>query len=145
MHRFELISADGDEATFEADCGKGAYVRALARDLGRTLGCFGHVISLRRTRVGPFFADAGVAPDALEDAAVRASALLPVVAGLNEMTMIPIDRTGAAVLRRGGKLLLRGSHAPLDGQVYAACFGTPVAVGLIEAGHFVSTRVFNLP
>ena len=43
-----------DHAEFETDCGKGAYIRALARDLGRTLGCFGQVAALRRTRVGPF-------------------------------------------------------------------------------------------
>ena len=46
-------------AVLEAECGKGAYVRAIARDLGRALGCYGHVIELRRTRVGPFSADAG--------------------------------------------------------------------------------------
>ena len=44
-------------ATFEAECGKGTYVRAIARDLGRTLGCLGHVTALRRTRVGPFTLD----------------------------------------------------------------------------------------
>ena len=43
----------------EAECGKGAYVRAIARDLGRALGCYGHVIELRRTRVGPFSAEVG--------------------------------------------------------------------------------------
>jgi tRNA pseudouridine(55) synthase len=54
VHRLTLIEAERDEARFEAECGKGAYVRALARDLGRLLGCGGHVVFLRRTRVGPF-------------------------------------------------------------------------------------------
>ena len=45
---------DIGHAEFEIDCGKGTYVRALARDLGRTLGCFGHVTALRRIAVGPF-------------------------------------------------------------------------------------------
>jgi tRNA pseudouridine55 synthase len=45
---------DGDHCTLEATCGKGIYVRSLARDLGRALGCFAHVSALRRTRVGPF-------------------------------------------------------------------------------------------
>ncbi len=45
---------NADTAVFEADCGKGTYVRAIARDMGRALGCYGHVIELRRTRVGPF-------------------------------------------------------------------------------------------
>ena len=45
---------DATTSVFEARCGKGTYVRALARDMGRLLGCYGHVIALRRTQVGPF-------------------------------------------------------------------------------------------
>ena len=54
VYRLDLISTEPEAAVFEAECGKGAYVRAIARDLGRALGCYGHVIELRRTRVGPF-------------------------------------------------------------------------------------------
>ena len=45
---------DSDRAVFEAECGKGTYVRALARDMGRILGSYGHICALRRTLVGPF-------------------------------------------------------------------------------------------
>ena len=128
----------------EAECGKGAYVRAIARDLGRALGCYGHVIELRRTRVGPFSADAAVQLDRLpDDPGLMARALLPLQAGLAEIPLLPIDRSGAATLRRGQKLLLRGA-APTQGPAYAECFGTPIAFGVIEDGYFVSTRVFNL-
>ena len=51
IHALDLLSAGPDEAVFEARCGKGTYVRAIARDLGRSLGCYGHVSALRRTRV----------------------------------------------------------------------------------------------
>src|SRR4029077_4908679 len=55
IHGLALVaSPDADTAIFEAECGKGAYVRALARDIGRVLGCLGHVSELRRTQVGPF-------------------------------------------------------------------------------------------
>jgi tRNA pseudouridine55 synthase len=131
--RLEIVAHEPGETVFEAECGKGTYVRAIARDLGRLLGCFGHVGLLRRTRVGPF-----------REAQARAAALLRVDAGLAEMTCIPIDRDGARTLRRGQKLLLRGSHAPTDGPAYASCFGSPVAFGVVEEGYFVSTRVFNL-
>ena len=128
----------------EAECGKGAYVRSIARDLGRALGCYGHVIELRRTRVGPFSADAGIPLDRLpDDADLMARALLPLQAGLAEIPIVPIDRSGAAILRRGQKLLLRGA-APIQGRAYAECFGTPIAFGVVEEGYFVSTRVFNL-
>jgi tRNA pseudouridine55 synthase len=146
VHRLALIDADRDEARFEAECGKGAYVRALGRDLGRLLGCHGHIVTLRRTRVGPFVADRGASLDALrDDPEARATALQPVEAGLAELPRLAIDRNGAATLRRGQKLLLRGADAPLEGPAYAACLGAPIAFGAVEGGYFVATRVFNLP
>jgi tRNA pseudouridine55 synthase len=145
VRRLELMDCDADAANFETECGKGAYVRALARDIGRALGCFGHVTALRRTRVGSFFTEQGVTLDQLRASAdVRNGALLSVEAGLAELTRIAIDRSGAALLRRGQKLLLRGSAAPSEGPAYTSCLGTPVAVGVVDGGYFVSTRVFNL-
>jgi tRNA pseudouridine55 synthase len=144
VYGLRLVSAERDAAVFEAECGKGAYVRAIARDLGRALGCYGHVIELRRTRVGPFWADAAVGLDRLpDDPGLMARALLPMRVGLAEIPLLAIDRAGAGTLRRGQKLLLRGS-APVEGPAYADCFGTPVAFGVIRDGYFVSTRVFNL-
>jgi tRNA pseudouridine55 synthase len=58
IHRLQLVDMpDADTAVFEAECGKGTYVRSLARDLGRRLGCLGHVVALRRLSVGPFAED----------------------------------------------------------------------------------------
>jgi tRNA pseudouridine55 synthase len=146
VHRLSLIEAQPDQARFEAECGKGAYVRALARDIGRVLGCGGHVIFLRRTRVGPFAVGQATALEALDASPeARAGALAPVESGLAELPRLAVDRDGASTLRRGQKLLLRGSGLPPEGPAYAACFGAPVAFGSIESGYFVSTRVFNLP
>ena len=143
VYRLGLVSADADSAVLEAECGKGAYVRSIARDLGRALGCYGHVVELRRTRVGPFLADAAVPLDRLpDDADLMTRAMLPLQAGLAELAMLPVDRNGAASLRRGQPLLLRGAVPP-EGKAWAACFGTPVALGAIEDGYFVPTRVFN--
>ena len=72
-----------------------------------------------------------------------ARAILPVQAGLAEIPTLSLDRSGAAIVRRGQKLLLRGS-GPTHGRAYVECFGTPVAFGIVEDGYFVSTRVFNL-
>jgi len=144
VYRLELKSAEPHTAVLEAECGKGAYVRAIARDLGRALGCYGHVIELRRTRVGPFDADSAIPLDRLpDDSELMARAILPLQAGLAEIPTVRIDRSGAAILRRGQKLLLRGL-APINGRAYVECFGTPIAFGVVEDGYFVSTRVFNL-
>ena len=113
VYRLALMSADANSAVLEAECGKGAYVRAIARDLGRALGCYGHVIELRRTRVGPFDAASAIPLDRLpDDNELMARALLPLQAGLAELPLLPIDRNGAATLRRGQSLLLRGALSP---------------------------------
>jgi tRNA pseudouridine55 synthase len=144
VYRLDLVSADADHAVLEAECGKGAYVRAIARDLGRALGCYGHVIELRRARVGPFPVETAIPLDRLpDDADLMARAILPLQAGLGEIPIVHVDRSAAATLRRGQKLLLRGP-APTQGRAYVECFGTPIAFGVVEDGYFVSTRVFNL-
>jgi tRNA pseudouridine55 synthase len=143
VYRLALVSVDEQSAVLEAECGKGAYVRAIARDLGRELGCYGHVVELRRTRVGPFDADAAIPLDRLpDDSELMGHAMLPLQAGLAEITVIPVDRNGAATLRRGQSLLLRGALPP-EGPAWVACFGTPIAFGVIQDGYFVSSRVFN--
>ena len=60
---------DASTTVLEAHCGNCTYVRVLARDMGRALGCLGHVIELRRTRVGPFGEDDAVTLPELEAAA----------------------------------------------------------------------------
>ena len=145
IHSLVLVSSTEDEAVLEAQCGKGTYVRAIARDLGRALDCFGHVTSLRRTRVGPFTELDSIQLSDLEAGPEAAFSLMrPVEAGLLELPCVVVDRDGAARLRRGQSLLLRGRDAPMGGMAYAACGGVPVAFGEVERGELVPSRVFNL-
>jgi len=144
IHALDLLSAEPDEAVFEARCGKGTYVRAIARDLGRSLGCYGHVSALRRTRVGPFYeTDAVLLPD-LDDEGARTRALCRIEAGLMEVPRVVVDSGAAARLRRGQPVLLRGHDAPFDGSAYAACGGVVVAIGAVEKGELIPGRVFNV-
>ncbi len=146
IHALRLVAHDADTATFEAECGKGTYVRAIARDMGRALGCLGHVIALRRTRVGPFTLDDAVPFADLEAAGAQAiEALLPVEGGLVELPCVVLNRDAATRLRRGQSVILRGRDAPAEGAVYGACGGVVIAVGQVEKGEFVPVRVFNLP
>jgi tRNA pseudouridine55 synthase len=146
INSLELVTCSDEDAVFEARCGKGTYVRAIARDLGRALGCLGHVTALRRTRVGPFTeVDAASLAELEAEPETAFELLRPVEAGLTEVSCVVVDRDGAARLRRGQSLLLRGRDAPLDGMAYAACGGVVVAFGPVEHGELVPSRVFNLP
>lgn len=145
IHSLTIEAFSSEETTFFMECGKGAYVRAIARDLGRLLGCFGHVTALRRTRVGPFTEEDAYTLDEIENQNMAGEALLSVEAGLTELPCVIVDRDTAARLRRGGSVILRGRDAPSGGVVYAACGGVPVAFGEIVEGALTPSRVFNLP
>ena len=149
--RLTLVAhPDKDHCILETECGKGTYVRALARDLGRALGSHGHVAALRRTRVGPFGEDRAVSVERLEalasDRDDLVAALEPVEIALRGIPALAVSAADAARLRRGQPVLLRGRDAPiLAGTIYAMARGTLVAVGEVSEGELKPRRIFNLP
>jgi tRNA pseudouridine55 synthase len=145
--RLSVMKHAGDRSILEAECGKGTYVRALARDLGRAIGCLGHIAALRRTRVGPFSEEDAVTVAELTEAAARGdptSVLRPVDSALGELPLVAVSRDMASRLMRGQSIILRGRDAPMAGKAYATCGGVLVAVGDVEKGELVPHRVFNL-
>jgi tRNA pseudouridine55 synthase len=148
IHRLSLIDIpDPDHAMLSAECGKGTYVRALARDMGRILGCFGHVSALRRTGVGPFREQDGVSLEQLgaADAAVLTSLLQPVAAGLQGLPSFSVSRADAARLARGQAVLLRGRDAPIvEGSVAIFTQGDLIALAEAAEGELRPRRIFNL-
>lgn len=141
---------DPNTAVFAAECGRGTYVRALARDMGRALGCHGHVIALRRTRVASFTeADAvtveelTMAAEAGEHAEALHALLRPVETALADLEVLRVSREDTARLLRGQSILVRGHELPSPGPAYATCRGHLVALGTIEKGQLRPTRVFN--
>jgi len=152
--RLELINVpDRDHAVFEAECGKGTYVRSLARDLGRALGCFGHVSALRRAVVGPFSEETMILLEQLEALCHRAAsgeasladALMPVETALDDNPALAVSRADAARLQRGQAVLLRGRDAPnFRGTVYVTVSGQLLALAELDRGEIVPKRVFNL-
>jgi len=152
--RLELIERpDDDHAVFEVECGKGTYVRALTRDLGRLLGSYGNVCALRRTAVGPFGAGDMISLERLEGLWHRAAAgeasladaLKPVETALADIPALAISRADAARLQRGQAVLLRGRDAPIiRGAVYVTASGLLVALAEVDHGEIVPKRVFNL-
>jgi tRNA pseudouridine55 synthase len=77
LHRIDLLSCDGMTAVIDVACSKGTYLRTLAQDIGRALGCHAHLTALRRTQVGPFSLDGAIALEALQAMPDPKRALLP--------------------------------------------------------------------
>ena len=154
IDRLELVTHDPATATavFEADCGKGTYVRAIARDIGRATGACGHVTALRRTRVGPFTELGAFSLEKLETLSHKPEqrvapleSLLPVEAALDDIPALSIGNDDASRLRQGRSVLIRGRDAPTQtGPVYAMSRGKLVAVGEIAHGELRPQRVFNI-
>ena len=141
---------DGDHAVLEAETGKGTYVRALARDLGRRLGCLGHVVELRRLVVGPFDESRMIALDALiaareeGDAASLDRFLLPIGVALSALPEIAVAAPDAARIGRGQSVILRGRDAPPSTPAaHATHGGRSIAIGEIAEGQFHPKRVFG--
>ncbi|NKL02097.1 tRNA pseudouridine(55) synthase TruB [Rhizobium leguminosarum bv. viciae] len=148
-----LASPDVDSAHFEVECGKGTYVRALARDFGRELGCYGHVSGLRRTFVAPFAEEAMVpladlvALEAIEDMDERLAALdallIDTCEALSSLPHLVINDDQAHRLKMGNPILVRGRDAPVaESEAYATARGKLIAIGEIGQGEFRPKRVF---
>jgi tRNA pseudouridine55 synthase len=153
IHALVLTDMPDDRhAVFECECGKGTYVRALARDIGRDLGCLGHVVALRRTRVGAFDERGTVQLDEVTrlrdspNAIDEAKQLLRLTeTALQDLPEVRVDRNDADRLRRGQAILIRGRDAPIvEGMAYVTCFGELIAIGEVSQASFQPTRVFHL-
>jgi tRNA pseudouridine55 synthase len=149
--RLALVETpDADHAVFETECGKGTYVRSLARDFGERLGCLGHVVALRRLVVGPFdesrFVPLSDLIDAREagDAASLDRFLMPLGTALADIPEIAVDGPAAGRIGRGQSVLIRGRDAPLAAPlVQATHAGHAIALGEIAEGAFHPKRVFR--
>ncbi|MFK7870063.1 MAG: tRNA pseudouridine(55) synthase TruB [Roseobacter sp.] len=138
---------DPDHATFEMVCGRGGYVRSIARDLGEVLQCYGHVRQLRRTWSGPFEASIGLSIDDIEKLA-RTPALdehlHPVAAALADLPEVKATPEGASKLRNGNPGMVMASDVDYGETAWASLDGEPVAIGRYKSGELHPVRVLNL-
>lgn len=144
IHSIERVASTAAGAMFEVACGKGTYVRALARDLAHRLGSLAYVSELRRTRVGPFTAAQAISLDNLEalgHSRALAKALLPVEAALSGMPALELTQVQAERLSRG--ITVELSSIP-QGTVCAMAAGRLVALVRAAGSEVRPLRVFNL-
>ncbi|MFT5342600.1 MAG: tRNA pseudouridine55 synthase [Paracoccaceae bacterium] len=136
---------DADHVMLEMTCGKGGYVRAIARDLGQALGCFGHVQSLRRIWSGPFEADDALTMEQVEKMARTPELdtyLRPLEQGLCDLPELRCTPEGAAKLRNGNPGMVLASNVEYGDECWASLDGRAVAVGVYKAGELHPSRVF---
>ena len=141
-----IARPDADHVTLEMVCGKGGYVRAIARDLGTALGCQGHVRELRRIWSGPFEAEDGISMDLLDEKAKSTALddyLFPLEQGLVDLPELRCTPEGAARLRNGNPGMVLTSDAEYGDEAWASLDGRAVAVGIYRAGELHPSRVFN--
>jgi tRNA pseudouridine55 synthase len=144
IHSLTLTAATPESATFSAHVSKGTYIRSLARDIAHALGTVGHVTMLRRTQSGPFGLAQAISLDKLAQLVqgrALEQALLPLMAGLDDIPALLITPEEAAALHQGRRLL---GHPASNGTHLATCGSVPVA--LVEAlqGEVRVLRGFNL-
>ena len=148
VERLEMLGRpDADHVDLEMVCGKGGYVRSIARDLGRALGCLGHVAWLRREWSGPFNAGEGVSLEEIDRLAKSPeidALLLPLELGLADLPELPCTPEGAVRLKNGNPGMVFSSTAQYGDEAWASYQGRPVAVGIYKAGELHPSRVFNL-
>ena len=148
---FELIERiDADRAQFDVTCGKGAYIRSLARDLGEKLGCFAHVCDLRRLQVGPFTTESSITLDGLRESIQEASfpqVLVSVSTGLADIPALAVTDPQAKRLRSGQRVRVSpGPHlceTDDPATIKAMHKGELIALASLEHGELSPLRVFN--
>lgn len=153
INKLELLEARRDEADFRVNCGKGTYVRSLARDIAEKLGTYGHIIALRRESVGYFTLQSAISLEILENmdhSAALEKILQPLQAPLDDIPALPLKETEVAKLRNGQSLsfISKGDFARLpqtsaNDPVIAMHNGTAVALVEIEGPAIHPFRVFN--
>ncbi|MDE0113621.1 MAG: tRNA pseudouridine(55) synthase TruB [Albidovulum sp.] len=142
-----LQRIDGDHAEFRLTCGKGGYVRSIARDLGEELGCLGHANSLRRIRSGPFDEGSCVALEAIEESAECRELdglLFPLETVLGGLPELRCTKNSAAKLRNGNSAAVFGDLPVYGEEAWVSCEGRAVAIGQFKAGELFPKRVFSV-
>jgi tRNA pseudouridine55 synthase len=139
---------DKDRAHFHVHCGKGMYVRSLARDLALKLGTYGYIKTLRRTRVGPFTLDKAISLAQLQELGHKGgalTALLSLQAALDDIPGLNLTDSEAQRLRAGQSILIRPQHNDLlEAEIiFAEHQGVPVALVEAKAGEFRVVRGFH--
>lgn len=157
IETLDLLSADENTAVFECICGKGTYIRSLARDMGLKLGCFGYISALTRTAVGPLTLENAISLDFFKDLGDKppVNAVLPVETVLDDIPALALRENEASRLKHGNALsfiarpdmdrLKAIGILPAETQTALALFeGRPLAIVQVDGPDIKALRILNL-
>ena len=122
VHDLRVTAVELPQVDFEVDCSTGTYIRSIARDVGAMLGVGGHLVALRRTRIGSVRVEDAVSLDQLSDPEAVRTRLIAPAAALGEMPRVTLDATQIGAIRMG-KSVGADAQAPE---------GTPIALVSVE-------------
>lgn len=150
VNSLKLLKIRDNTAEMEMDCGKGTYVRSIARDLAEKLNTYGHVSVLRRARVGKFHEKDAILLENLENLVHIAPPLenfpkgiLPVEAVLDDIPVLHLDQSKSEALRQGKSVNITDYPSQNKQTVCALYNGKLVAITNFEDGRLKPVRVFN--
>ncbi|MZR29599.1 tRNA pseudouridine(55) synthase TruB [Sneathiella litorea] len=135
---------DNDHTIFEVTCGKGTYIRSLARDIALKLGTVAHLSALRRIRVGPFWEQDAISLDKLTklwQCPAEFGGLLPLTTALDDIPALAVTEPQAVRLRHGNDVAVPNQA---DGIVCAMDGDIPIGIAKVETERLYPVRIFNI-
>ena len=151
VHSLVIDEHSADKTSFIVECGKGTYVRSLARDMGEKLGCYGHVRFLQRTQVGVFTLGRAVSLDLMDNDQYKLPidfALIPLDEPLDDILALRFEPNQLHRLTQGQQASSLSALAEFRNEEIVRCYNAKtnqfIALGKPVGSLIKPFRVFNL-
>jgi tRNA pseudouridine55 synthase len=144
IHAIDIIDFDDERLVIDVACSKGTYIRALADDLGQTLGCGAHLAALRRTGAAAFDVRDALTPDALEamSESERDAHLLPIDGLLVDWPVVRLESDDAGRFLSGLRRRIDGADAAAV-RVYGSEPHAFLGSAHIAGGELIADRLLS--
>ncbi len=142
-----LERVDDDHALLQLTCGKGGYVRSIARDLGKDLKCFAHVKWLKRIWSGPFDLENSISLQKLDEVRELSSLeklLKPIEIGLQNLPFVTCKIKDVGHIANGRSIIVSPTKIEANKTCWIECNGKALALGTVIDGQFYPSRVLNI-
>ena len=142
-----LERVDEDHALLQLTCGKGGYVRSIARDLGKELKCFAHVKWLKRIWSGPFELENSISLQKLDEKrelSYLKQLLQPIEVGLQNLPLVTCKTKDVDHIANGRSIIVSPTEIEADKTCWIECNGKALALGTVRDSQFYPSRVFNI-